>query len=203
MNRRNRRDPHRDTDPQSISFACNNGYSANPMYLKCDICPNHDTCSKRISLRIDEILRGNRGYDLAPPYNPRNPPEELQFNKYFGWISDRFGNYDMTGTCVFGEPPRDPRGHLYCQQSCPILRSREIYCLVAAKEMNARDTDRRCREKMAKKLDGWEKVFKDPETGYYSDLESNRPKSSAEQWREIKIGMAVWAVICFIAWLLS
>lgn len=191
------------TAPDMIHFACTHGISENPMYLKCDICPNHDTCSNRISLKIDKILRENRDNHLGLPYDPDNPPDESQFQKYFSWIANRPGGYDMTGTCIFGEPPRDLNGHLFCQQHCPILRSREIYCLIAAKEMNSRDIDRRCREKVKKHLDGWEKVFVDPETGYYSDIESNRPKSSADEWREILIGMTVFAVLCLLGWLLN
>ena len=202
MYRNNRRDPHRDTDPESVSLACRNGYSANPMYLHCDICPNFDKCPVRISLKIDKIIRESRPSGLGVPYDPDNPPEDWQFDKYFSWTCNRLGEYDMTGSCVFGDPPRDSRGHLFCQQSCPILRSQEVYCLVAAKEMNARDTDRRCRRKVRNHLEGWEKVFVDPETGYYCDIESNRPKSR-KLTRSNYFWMAFWAIIFLIAWLKS
>lgn len=32
------------TDPDVIKFACKNGISENPMYLKCKDCPNNISC---------------------------------------------------------------------------------------------------------------------------------------------------------------
>ena len=94
------------TAPDLIKFACKNGIKENPMYMKCDICPNQNFC---------EIYFANTP---APELSPR----ELEI----------------------------------------VNKSLE-----AARE-------------------------------------SKKPKlTPAEQWREIRIGMTVCAVILFIGWLLS
>lgn len=200
--RRRKRDPRYDTDPDSVFIACKQGYTTNPLYRRCELC-KRTYCSIQGELKLDKILREDTGNSLGVPYDPENPPPEGQLQKYFGWISDCPDGYDLFTQCLYKEIPRDPNGHLFCQQHCPILSSHKVYCTIAANEMLYRDVDRRCREMLANQTPGWEKIFIDPETGYYSDLENRRPKPPVNQWKEIFIGMAVVAGILFLCWLLS
>lgn len=94
------------TSPGMIKFACKNGIKQNPMFMKCDSCPNQSSC---------EIFFSN------------NPPTQLS--------------------------------------------QRE-------KDLIQNDLDNARQNK-------------------------NTNLTPAEQWQKIRIGMAVFAVIIFIAWLTS
>lgn len=78
------------TAPDVIKFACKNGIKENPMYMKCDECPNNISCEIYFSLNpapplsheetemIDRDLEAARNYSKKPKLTPEEQSREIK-----------------------------------------------------------------------------------------------------------------------------